>query len=68
MMGDIGEIGGKLSEQCGITPRIFEYLFTRIGQVGSEKDHLAVTLRGKFKCYFLILMPFRKRTIERMRD
>lgn len=43
MMGDIGEMSGKLSEQCGITPRIFEYLFTRIREVRyGKKDDLAV--------------------------
>lgn len=30
MMGDIYEVEGKLNEGCGITPRIFEYLFARI--------------------------------------
>lgn len=34
MMGEINEIEGKLNEDCGITPRIFEYLFTRIRAVG----------------------------------
>ena len=30
MMGEIYEIEGKLNEDCGLTPRIFEYLFKRI--------------------------------------
>ena len=30
MMGEIYEVEGQLSEDCGITPRIFEYLFSRI--------------------------------------
>ena len=34
MMGEIYEIDGELNEDCGITPRIFEYLFTRIRVVG----------------------------------
>lgn len=34
MMGEIYEIDGELNEDCGITPRIFEYLFTRIRAVG----------------------------------
>lgn len=33
MMGEICQMDGKLNEDCGITPRIFEYLFTRISQV-----------------------------------
>nr|XP_009771924.1 PREDICTED: phragmoplast orienting kinesin-1-like [Nicotiana sylvestris] len=51
MMGDIGEIGGKLSEQCGITPRIFEYLFTRIRQ--EEDDRKNERLKYSCKCSFL---------------
>lgn len=34
MMGEIYEIDGELNEDRGITPRIFEYLFTRIRVVG----------------------------------
>lgn len=33
MMGEIYEIEGQLNEDCGITPRIFEYLFKRIRMV-----------------------------------
>lgn len=33
MMGEICQMDGKLNEDCGITPRIFEYLFTRISEV-----------------------------------
>lgn len=33
MMGEINEVEGKLIEDCGITPRIFEYLFSRIRMV-----------------------------------
>lgn len=35
MMGDIDNMEGNLSEDCGITPRIFEYLFSRISKVDS---------------------------------
>lgn len=33
MMGGIYEVEGKLDEDCGLTLRIFEHLFTRIGMV-----------------------------------
>lgn len=33
MMGDIYEVESQLSEDCGLTPRIFEYLFSRIRMV-----------------------------------
>lgn len=33
MMGGIYELEGKLNEDCGLTLRIFEHLFTRIGMV-----------------------------------
>lgn len=33
MMGEINEVEGKLNDDCGITPRIFEYLFSRIRMV-----------------------------------
>ncbi|KAG6428260.1 hypothetical protein SASPL_112511 [Salvia splendens] len=33
MMGDIDNMDGRLGEDCGITPRIFEYLFSRIRKV-----------------------------------
>lgn len=35
MMGGIYEVEGKLNEDCGLTLRIFEHLFTRIGMVGN---------------------------------
>lgn len=38
MMGDFHEMDNMLSEDCGMTPRIFEYLFMRIKQVGSIDD------------------------------
>lgn len=37
MMGEIYEMEGMLSEDCGITPRIFEYLFSRIRAVRYSK-------------------------------
>ena len=33
MMGEIYEMEGNLNEDCGMTPRIFEYLFSRIREV-----------------------------------
>lgn len=33
MMGEIYETEGNLNEDCGITSRIFEYLFSRIRAV-----------------------------------
>lgn len=33
MMGAIGQMDGKLNKDCGITPRVFEYLFMRIEEV-----------------------------------
>ncbi|KAK3007108.1 hypothetical protein RJ639_016177, partial [Escallonia herrerae] len=51
MMGDIGEMDGELNEDCGITPRIFEYLFTRIKEeVENRKDE---GLLYSCKCSFL---------------
>ncbi|XVE82347.1 hypothetical protein DITRI_Ditri15bG0141200 [Diplodiscus trichospermus] len=51
MMGEIYEVGGQLSEDCGITPRIFEYLFSRIRmEEESRKDE---KLRFSCKCSFL---------------
>lgn len=35
MMGEISEIDGGLGGDCGMTPRIFEYLFTRISAVSN---------------------------------
>ncbi|KAJ8528906.1 hypothetical protein K7X08_030646 [Anisodus acutangulus] len=51
MMGDIGEMSGKLSEQCGITPRIFKYLFTRIRE--EEDKQKNERLKYSCKCSFL---------------
>lgn len=42
MMGEINEVDGKLNEDCGITARIFEYLFARIRVVS--------TVTSCFKC------------------
>ncbi|KAF5206813.1 Kinesin, partial [Thalictrum thalictroides] len=51
MMGDIHEIDAKLNEDCGLTPRIFEYLFTRISmEEECQKDE---KLRYSCKCSFL---------------
>ncbi|XP_059280862.1 kinesin-like protein KIN-12C isoform X1 [Lycium ferocissimum] len=51
MMGDIGEMSGKLCEQCGITPRIFEYLFTRIREEEDKRKN--ERLKYSCKCSFL---------------
>ncbi|XVF28135.1 hypothetical protein REPUB_Repub15cG0002900 [Reevesia pubescens] len=51
MMGEIYEVEGQLSEDSGITPLIFEYLFSRIGmEEESRKDE---KLRFSCKCSFL---------------
>ncbi|TYH01791.1 hypothetical protein ES288_A09G087900v1 [Gossypium darwinii] len=51
MMGDIYEVESQLSEDCGLTPRIFEYLFSRIRmEEESRKDQ---KLRFSCKCSFL---------------
>ncbi|XVF62368.1 hypothetical protein PTKIN_Ptkin09bG0002100 [Pterospermum kingtungense] len=51
MMGDIHKVEGQLSEDCGITPRVFEYLFSRIRmEEESRKDE---KLRYSCKCSFL---------------
>lgn len=36
MMGDIDNMDGRLGDDCGITPRIFEYLFSRIRKVDNR--------------------------------
>ncbi|KAI3674372.1 hypothetical protein L2E82_52365 [Cichorium intybus] len=36
MMGEISQEDGKLVDDCGITPRLFEYLFTRIKLVRED--------------------------------
>lgn len=51
MMGDIGEMSGKLNEQCGITPRTFEYLFTRIREEEDKRKN--EKLKYSCKCSFL---------------
>ncbi|XWS14274.1 hypothetical protein CRYUN_Cryun36dG0108600 [Craigia yunnanensis] len=51
MMGEIYEVESQLGEDCGITPRIFEYLFSRIRmEEESRKDE---KLRFSCKCSFL---------------
>ncbi|KAI4338588.1 hypothetical protein MLD38_023626 [Melastoma candidum] len=51
MMGDISEVEERLSDDCGITPRIFEYIFTRIrSDEESRKDE---NLMYRCKCSFL---------------
>ncbi|MCO5582074.1 hypothetical protein L7F22_035965 [Adiantum nelumboides] len=51
MLGDIEGSNQKLSCNCGITPRIFEYLFTRVKmeEASHSQDHLIFTC----KCSFL---------------
>ncbi|KAK9086225.1 hypothetical protein Syun_028619 [Stephania yunnanensis] len=51
MMGEILDMEGKLNEDCGITPRIFEYLFSRIRDEEEHRrdEHLKYTC----KCSFL---------------
>ncbi|MCO5553180.1 hypothetical protein L7F22_006701 [Adiantum nelumboides] len=51
MLGDIEGSSQKLSCNCGITPRIFEYLFTRVKmeEASHSQDHLIFTC----KCSFL---------------
>lgn len=45
MLGDIDELGDRPNDNRGMTPRIFEYLFSRIQQVikveiyGTAPDH-----------------------------
>ncbi|XP_011656324.1 kinesin-like protein KIN-12C isoform X2 [Cucumis sativus] len=51
MMGGIYEVEGKLNEDCGLTLRIFEHLFTRIGM--EEKSKQDVKLKYSCKCSFL---------------
>ncbi|KAM3323981.1 kinesin-like protein KIN-12C isoform X2 [Capsicum chacoense] len=51
MMGDIVEMSGKLSKRCGMTPRIFEYLFTRIREEEDKRQN--ETLKYSCKCSFL---------------
>ncbi|KAL6952982.1 Kinesin-like protein KIN-12E [Sarracenia purpurea var. burkii] len=51
MMGEISQMDGKLNEDCGITPRIFEYLFTRISE--EEEYRREERLKYSCKCSFL---------------
>ncbi|EYU26201.1 hypothetical protein MIMGU_mgv1a020090mg [Erythranthe guttata] len=51
MMGEIDKMDGKLSDDCGITPRIFEYLFTRITK--EEESRKQERLIYSCKCSFL---------------
>ncbi|PIN19457.1 Kinesin-like protein [Handroanthus impetiginosus] len=51
MMGEIDKMDGKLSDDCGITPRIFEYLFTRIMKEEESRKHERLTY--SCKCSFL---------------
>ncbi|GAV71636.1 Kinesin domain-containing protein/Kinesin-relat_1 domain-containing protein [Cephalotus follicularis] len=51
MMGEIYEVEGKLNEDCGITPRIFEYLFARIRT--EEESRRDEKLKFSCKCSFL---------------
>ncbi|GAB4859030.1 hypothetical protein Ancab_010498 [Ancistrocladus abbreviatus] len=51
MMGEIHGIEGRLAEDCGITPRIFEYLFTRIK--AEEEGQRDGKLTYSCKCSFL---------------
>ncbi|KAL3727874.1 hypothetical protein ACJRO7_032594 [Eucalyptus globulus] len=51
MMGDIYEVEGKLNEGCGITPRIFEYLFARIRV--DEESRKEEKLTYSCKCSFV---------------
>ncbi|KAH6808567.1 phragmoplast orienting kinesin 1 [Perilla frutescens var. frutescens] len=51
MMGDIHKMDGKLSEDCGVTPRIFEYLFSRIRK--EEESRVQERLTYSCKCSFL---------------
>ncbi|KAL3626647.1 hypothetical protein CASFOL_030196 [Castilleja foliolosa] len=51
MMGEIDKMDGKLSDDCGITPRVFEYLFTRITQ--EEESRKNERLTYSCKCSFL---------------
>ncbi|OWM87999.1 hypothetical protein CDL15_Pgr016571 [Punica granatum] len=51
MMGEINEVEGKLNEDCGITARIFEYLFARIR--ADEESRRDEKLMYSCKCSFL---------------
>ncbi|CAH1418966.1 unnamed protein product [Lactuca virosa] len=51
MMGEISQEDGKLVDDCGITPRLFEYLFTRIKL--EEENRRDERLKYSCKCSFL---------------
>uniref|UniRef100_A0A0D3CJB8 Kinesin motor domain-containing protein n=1 Tax=Brassica oleracea var. oleracea TaxID=109376 RepID=A0A0D3CJB8_BRAOL len=51
MMGEISEVEGSLGEDCGVTARIFEYLFSRIKM--EEEGRRDEKLRFSCKCSFL---------------
>ncbi|KAI3977284.1 hypothetical protein MKX01_030910 [Papaver californicum] len=51
MMGEIHEMDRYLNEDCGMTPRIFEYLFTRIRE--EEENRREENLKYSCKCSFL---------------
>ncbi|KAF6172213.1 hypothetical protein GIB67_024835 [Kingdonia uniflora] len=51
MMGEIQEVDGQLNHDSGMTPRIFEYLFTRIR--AEEENRRDENLKYSCKCSFL---------------
>ncbi|RID63435.1 hypothetical protein BRARA_E02444 [Brassica rapa] len=51
MMGEISEAEGSLGQDCGVTARIFEYLFSRIKM--EEEGRREEKLRFSCKCSFL---------------
>ncbi|CAA7015568.1 unnamed protein product [Microthlaspi erraticum] len=51
MMGEISEAEGSLGEDCGVTARMFEYLFSRIKM--EEEGRRDKKLRFSCKCSFL---------------
>ncbi|KAH7573329.1 hypothetical protein JRO89_XS03G0118600 [Xanthoceras sorbifolium] len=51
MMGEINGVEGNLNEDCGITPRIFEYLFSKIK--AEEESRSDERLKFSCKCSFL---------------
>lgn len=51
MLGDITNLGDQANENCGMTPRIFEYLFSKIQK--EVQDRQLEQLRFVCKCSFL---------------
>ncbi|KAF3456467.1 hypothetical protein FNV43_RR01117 [Rhamnella rubrinervis] len=51
MMGEIHAVEGKFNDDCGITPRVFEYLFKRIRVEEESKKN--EQLKYSCKCSFL---------------